>query len=493
MSLIRKLAGETAIYGVSNVMNRLLNYIIVTPYLTRVFDQNQDAYGIHGLMYAFAAFLMVLLTYGMETAFFRFASASENREKSFSTATLSLLATTIGFVALIVLFAGDIASQLTTRNDAIFVVFFAFIIGFDVLVAIPFARLRLDNRPIRFAVLKAINILVNGLLILFFLEGCPWLIQKGVAWAETIYDADYKLHYVFIANLAASFVTLLLLLPAYFKIRLVFDRILWQKMFRYAAPLLIVGIAGMINQLADRYLLKELLPGTLEENLQQLGIYNACVKIAVLMSLFTQAFKFAAEPFFFRHANRDDAREVYAQVAQAFAIVGSLAFLVVMLYLDLFQILIAASYREGLTIVPILLLAYLFLGLYYNFSVWYKLTDKTHIGAYIATAGAVVTLTLNIILIPKIGYMGSAWAAFACFGFMTILSAIVGKKYYPVPYKIGNMMSVIVLAVGIYVLAEWVQPFEGTLAHLVNGAWVLLYLGAVYLIDRKFFKEVFGV
>ncbi|MEN0007085.1 MAG: oligosaccharide flippase family protein [Bacteroidota bacterium] len=490
MSLIRKLAGETIIYGGSTVFNRLLNYIIVTPYLTRVFAEEQEEYGIHGIMYAFAALLMVVLTYGMETAYFRFASKQEHREKSFGTASISLLFSTVVFVALILLCAEDIAGLLTFATDAPYVRYFALLIGFDVLAAIPFAKLRMDNRPIRFGLLKGINILVNGGFLLFFLELCPWLIEQGNSFAASIYDDDSKLHYIFLANLLASFVTFLLLLPIYFRAKLTFDRALWQQMFRYASPLIIVGIAGMINQVADRYLLKELLPGTTLENIRQVGIYTACVKIAVLMSLFTQAFKFAAEPFFFRHADRADAKNIYAQVGYAFAIVGSVAFLVVMLFLDVFQILIEESYREGLSIVPVLLLAYLFLGLYYNFSVWYKLTDKTHIGAYISVVGAVITLSLNVWLIPSLGYMGPAWAAFACFGTMTILSAIIGRQYYPIPYRFWNMLAVILLAVGIYSLAFWLRPEQKTQAYLLNVAWVAVYLILVYSLDRKFFGDL---
>lgn len=492
MSFIKKLASETAIYGVSNILNRLLNFIIITPYLTRVFRDTQGEYGIHGLMYAFAGFLMVMLTYGMETAFFRFGNKAENKALAFSTASISLLVSTLFFVSGLVFFSPSIAGILTRPEDAIYVVYFAFIIGFDVLGAIPFALMRLDNRPIRFAIIKTINILVNGGCILFFLEICPLLMENGVAWAGDIFQPGRELHYVFIANLVASAVTLLLLLPYYFKIKLAFDRALWLKMIRYAMPLVVVGIAGMINQLADRYLLKELLPGTLEENLIQLGIYNACIKIAVLMSLFIQAFRYAAEPFFFSHSEHKDARKIYAQVGQAFALVGSIGFLVIMLYLDFFKHLIASTYWEGLKIVPVLLLAYLFLGLYYSLSVWYKLTDKTHLGAYISLIGAVITLSLNFILIPKMGYMGAAWAAFSCFGVMMVVSYGMGQRYYAVPYPVGRMVGYVVLAVTIYGISYGVgvsieMEILGKTAF--HTGLIVVYLGGIVALERKKLKR----
>ena len=488
MSFIKKLAGETAIYGISNILNRLLNFIIITPYLTRVFENAREEYGIHGLMYAFAGFLMVLLTYGMETAFFRFGNKAENKLEAFSTASISLIISTIIFVSALSVFSPSIAAILTEGSDAIYVIYFAFIIGFDVLTAIPFALMRLNNQPLRFALIKTINILVNGGFILFFLELCPILVKNGVDWASTIYQPGRELHYVFIANLVASAVTLLLLLPAYLKIKWVFNQVLWTKMIHYAMPLVVVGIAGMVNQLSDRYLLKELLPGTLTENLEQVGIYNACIKIAVLMSLFIQAFRYAAEPFFFSHSEHQAARNIYAQVGQAFALVGSIGFLVITLYIDFFKHLIASTYWEGLGIVPILLLAYLFLGLYYSLSVWYKLTDRTKMGAYISVAGAAITISMNFLLIPKIGYMGSAWAAFCCFAFMTVVSYWLGQKYYPVPYSVGRILAYIIIAVliygiSIYFKALLADSFWWTIA--VNTSLLLGYFIMIFILEKE--------
>jgi|APTNR8051073442_1049403.scaffolds.fasta_scaffold00768_9 O-antigen/teichoic acid export membrane protein len=484
MSLLKKLAGETAIYGGATILSHLLNFIIITPYLTRILEGKRDEYGVHGLMYAFAGLLMVFLTYGMETAFFRFGRQQEDRERAFSTASISLLGSTAFFATLMFVFSPDIAGLLTERSDALYVVYFTLILGFDVLCAIPFARLRMENRPMRFAMLKVVNVVVNGALIVFFLEIGP-LFAKGNGPLSEIYVPGRELHYVFIANLIASVVTFIMLLPWWRRVNWQFDRALWRKMMRYALPLVVVGISGMINQLSDRFLLKELLPGDLKGNLDQLGVYNACIKIAVLMNLFTQAFKYAAEPFFFSHADRSDARQLYAQVGQAFALAGGFAFLGIMLYLDYFQYLIAGSYREGLVIVPITLLAYLFLGIYYNFSAWYKLTDQTHIGAYISVGGAVVTLAVNIVLIPRIGYAGSAWASLACFGFMMVAGYLLGQRYYPIPYPIGRMALYISLAVGMYLLSEATKVEDQILRTVINTGWMGFYLLLVYGMERK--------
>jgi len=485
---IRKLAKETVIYGGSTVLNKVLNLILVAPYLTRVFDDDQGEYGIHGLMYAFAGFLLVILTYGMETAFFRFGNEQEKRSKAFSTAAISLLVSTIGFVSLIILFSPSIAGFLTEPQDSAYVVYFALIIGFDTLVAIPFASLRLENRPIRFGIFKMINVLVNALVMLFLLEAVPRWLSGTDGWGDW-YDPDKKLHYVFIANLVASAVTFLLFLPYYRRLRGGFDRTLWKKMFRYAIPLVVVGIAGMINQLADRYFLKEWLPGTYEENIELLGIYVACIKIAVLMNLFTQGFKFAAEPFFFRNASRADATKIYAEVGQAFTLVGSVAFLGLMLYIDIAKHIVASSYHSGggLAVVPILLIAYLLLGLYYNFAIWYKLKDKTHIGAWIACGGAVLTITSNYFLIPQWGLVGAAWSALFCFLSMCIACYWIGRRYYPVPYPIGKMLTYLAIAIALYGVSEWVRPFLENLPLrlLINTGILALYAGFIFMIERN--------
>ena len=491
LSLLKKLAGETAIYGVSSILSRLLHYVILTPFFTRIFLQGE--YGVVSDMYTWAALLLVIFTYRMETAFFRFGSVNDDMERSFSTASISLLVSTVVLAALFVASAQPIANWLKYPDHSEYVIWFAFIIAFDALAAIPFARLRLENKPIRFALIKTLNILINIFFLFFFLEWCPALIDSGWQWLENIYDADNRITYVFISNFIASGVVLLMLSPLYLKIRFRFDKVLWKRMVVYAAPLIIVGIAGVINQLIGIPMIKELASDDLEYNKNLMGIYSAAAKLAVLMNLFTQAFNYAAEPFFFRNAAREDKEIIYAQVGQAFTLVGSLAFLAIMLYLDVIQYFLGADFRGGLGIVPYLLMAYLFLGLYYNFSIWYKLADRTIIGGIIATIGAVITLSLNYILIPQISYFGPAWSAVACYGFMALASYWTGKKYYPIPYPMGRMIIYILSAIGIYAASVGIHmQLELTLIPtlIINTLFLLIWLTGIGVLEKKQLKRI---
>lgn len=474
LSLLKKLAGETAIYGTSSILSRLLHYVILTPYFTRVFAQGE--YGVVSDLYTWAALLLVLFTYRMETAFFRFGSREGDLEKSYSTAAISLIASTVVLSALFILSADVIATWLKYPGHPEYVVWFALIIGLDALTAIPFARLRLENRPLRFAIIKTLNIVINILFIFLFLEVGPWLIEQGWSGLEGFYRWESRITYVFIANFLASGAVLLLLSPLLLKMQWAFDRALWRRMFVYAAPLIIVGIAGVINQLIGIPMIKELASGDLAYNIRMMGVYSAATKIAVLMNLFTQAFNYAAEPFFFKNAGRADKDRVYAQVGQAFALIGSLVFLGIMLYLDVIQYFLGRDFREGLGVVPLLLLAYIFLGLYYNFSIWFKLADRTAIGGWIATGGSAITIGLNIWLIPIYGYYGPGWAALACYLFMALASYWTGQKYYPIPYPIGRILAYILSALAFFGISLAVDKAmaPGLVAKLALNTGLLL-------------------
>ncbi len=512
MSLLKKLAGETVIYGLGNIAGRVLNFIILTPYLTRQFTTGE--YGVFSTLYAYAAFLMIVFTYRMETAFFRFASQAEQDDKSsdeaidtalkprkkpntntFSTATLSLLTTSLLLVSLLIAFAQPIANFIKYPEQKEYIIWFAMIIGFDALSAIPLARLRLESRPIYFVAAKLTGIIVNVIFILFFLEICPKLAETGNALAQAVYSTENRVGLVFVANMMGSAATLLLLLPLYLKTKLVFDKTLWTSMLRYSAPLIAVGLAGMVNEVADRILLQRLLPGTSEYVESQIGIYGACYKFAILMALFTQAFNYAAEPFFFRNANRADAKQVYGQVAQAFTLIGCLAFLGIWLYIDIFKILVHEDYYEGIKIVPVLLLANVCLGLYYNFAIWYKLTDKTHIGAYIAGAGAVVTIALNLALIPLIGYMGSAWATLAAYATMCVLCYLLGQKHYTIVYPIRKMLTYLSIAIALYFVSVPIRATYGGGSWVVYGTNTLILMTFILIIafiERTVIRDLFN-
>jgi len=491
MSTLKKLAGETAIYGIGSILSRLLHWVILTPYFTRIFLQGE--YGVVQEFYTYAALLMVLFTYRMETAFFRFGSKEEGFERPFSTASFSLLISTILLVTFFLIASRPIADWLQYPDHREYVIWFTFIIAFDALAAIPFARLRLENRPVRFATLKTLNIVINIAFIFLFLEVIPWLIGRGWSGLEAFYDGEERISYVFISNMIASLCILLLLLPSYRRIRLVFDRSLWREMVRYAWPLLIAGMAAVVNQLIGNPMLKFLASGDIDANLRQVGIFGAAAKLAVIMNLFTTAFNYAAEPFFFRNANRDDSQTIYAQVGQGFAFVGSIVFLGIVLYIDLIQYFLGRDFREGLGIVPILLLANLCLGLYYNFSIWFKLSDQTRFGGYIAVIGAIITIGLNFLLIPRIGYYGPAWAALACYGFMALASYVTGQRYYPIYYPMGRIFAYIGLAVGGYLLSQAARPWlDGQLAPtlLVNTGILLLYLLLLLWIERRQLQQL---
>jgi O-antigen/teichoic acid export membrane protein len=493
MSLLKKLAGETAIYGTSSILSRLLNFVILTPLLTREFEEG--GYGIVSDLYAWAALLMVLFTYRMETTFFRFGNRKEDLERSYATASFSLIASTSVFLTLFWVLAPEIAAWLQYPDHPEYVRWFALIIAFDTLAAIPFARLRLENRPIYFAVVKTLNIVVNIAFVYFFFRVCPWLSERGYEWAAALFREEYKVGYVVISNLIASTSVLLLLIPEYRKLRWQFDGVLWRRMMRYAAPLIIVGIAGVINQLVGIPMLKRFASDDLSYNLAMAGTYGAAAKLAVLMNLFTQAFNYAAEPFFFRHSEREDKATVYAQVGQGFALVGSLAFLGIMLYMDIVKYYLGEDLRGGIGVVPLLLLAYLMLGLYYNFSIWYKLADRTGIGGYIAVGGSIITISLNYWLIPQQEYMAPGWAALACYTFMAGVSYWTGQRYYPIHYPIGRMLTYILVAVGLYGVSLYaaaaLQPaFWAGLA--LNTVFMLLYLSFLALLEREQLRHLVG-
>ena len=492
MSLLKKLAGDTAIYGVSSILSRILNFLVMTYYLTGAFPPEE--YGVYSEMYAYVSILIIFFTYRMETAFFRFGSRDGNLDRAFSTGSVALFITTIILTILLVLAAPVIGPLLDSSNYQKYLIWFAFIVAFDALVALPFARLRLTDRPVKFALLKTLSILVNIVSLFFFLEGLPRLIDGGWNGGAAVYDPNDRIKYVFIANFIGSAVTLLFLLPDYLKIKFDFDKALLKKMLIYAAPLIVVSLAAAVNQQLNIPLVKFL--ATDDETLAKVivGEYSACFKIAMLMSLAIQAFNYAAEPFFFNQSGKKNSKKTYADVGQAFALAGSFIFLGILLYLDIFKHLIRDSnYWVALRVVPILLLANFFLGLYYNFSIWYKLRDRTIMGAYISVAGSMITLGLNFLLIPKIGYMGAAYTAMTCYAFMAAASYLTGQRYYPVPYPIRKMLTYISLAVLTYFLSEFLKnncEISTPILLLINTGLLIAYALMIGFIERDLIKNL---
>ncbi len=429
---------------------------------------------------------MVILTYGFETAYFRFSQKQENKSSTFSTAFISLAASALVFTSILMFFAPAVAEWIQLPGKKNYIYLIGGILLFDVLSVIPFAQLRLESKATKYAGIKILNILVNVILNTALL----WIIPFGFSIlpenAAEIKGLDIGL--ILMANLAASLITFFVLMPSVFKQNLKFDAQLWKKMWSYAWPLLLVGIAAMINEVLDRILLKFLLEGDQEYVDGQIGIYNACYKLAILMTLFTQAYRMAVEPFFFRAAEEKNAKTQYAKLMNYFVAGGALIFLGVMFFIDLFKYLIPnPDYWEGLKVVPILLLANFLLGIYYNLSVWYKLTDKTIFAAIISIAGAGLTVIANLILIPKIGYMGSAWATLGAYALMTLLSYFLGRKHYRVPYNLNSIFITVLIAAAFFALDLFVFSKIENISLLYGLRILLLFVlgGWIFVQFRK--------
>lgn len=460
MSALKRFLGQTAIYGLSSIVGRLLTYFLVPLY---TYNLPTGEYGMVTELFSYVAILFALLTYGMETTFFRFSETEKNKDQVVSTSSISLLVTSLIFLTLAWTFRTQIAQSIGYEAHQHFINWFIIIIGFDALSAIPFAYLRQKNKAVRFVSLKLVNIFVNLGLNLFFILYCPKVIAEGEGhflfnWINSFFEADHLVQYIFISNLVASGLTFVLLLPIYKYVKLGFNTAIWKKMMPYALPILIVNIAGLIPISLDKILLPILYSGGREAGMQQLGIYGANAKIAVIMLLFIQTFRYAADPFFFSEAKNKDAKQTYATVMHWFVIFGSLIFLGAMFFIDIIQYFIGNDYRQGIVVVPILLMGNLMLGIYYNLSFWYKLTNKTMYGAWFSIIGAIVAIALNFILVPKFGMLGSAWSVFIAYLIPAILSFIIGRKHYPIPYKVISMIAYPIIVVALYVLSfqlEW--------------------------------------
>lgn len=487
MSQVKKLAGETIVYGLGSILPKILNFFLLAPYLTRVLDK--ENFGIHGIIYAYVALLISIFTLRLETAYFRFATNGGNKEKAFTSGFTMIFIFSI--IATLVIFSNAqlIASWLTGPEDARYIRWFAFILLFDALAALPFARLRLENKALKFSLIKIVNVLISTSLILIYLSLFPNLENTSlVEGFPFYYSPSKKLDYVFIANLVASAAVLLFLVPQLLKTRLSIDKNLLKKMLLYSSPLILVGIAAAINQVFDRVFVSQLLEKG--NALKTSGAYNGAAKVAVIMSLFATAFNYAAEPFFFKSYKGDESTTAYAVILKAFTIAGCIVFLGISLFLDQAMYLIGKDYRNVSDIVPILLMAYLFLGIYYNISIWYKLKDKTYMGAIIAMTGALITILSNIILIPKIGYIGAAWSALICYFTMCIFAYITGQKNLAIPYDVRNLLIYIGGSVAVYLLGNWIDQLSfSLLVNLSLKALLLLsFIGYAFIRDREIIR-----
>jgi len=404
-------------------------------------------YGETTILLAYMVFFNVILSYGMETSFFRFYNSEDNKKNVVETSTISIFWTSIGFLFLALFFRNTLSGWINVEVE--FVTYAIWILVLDALVIVPFSKLRAEQRPVVYAVIKIANVVINMLLNLFFLLYLPQIAQNHPdTLVATIYVEDFQVGYIFMANLIASLATFLVLSPNYLRVKWHFDFELWKRMIRYGFPILIAGIAFAVNEHLDKIILEHLLPKDIGK--AQVGAYAACYKLGLFMVLFATAFRLGIEPFFFSHAKNENAKQTYAVITKFFVIFGSLILLTVIVFADLLKMIMIKdeSYWEAMRVVPLIILANFFLGIYNNLSVWYKLTDKTKIGAYISIVGALLTLVLNYLLIPKYSYMGSAIGTIIAYGSMMVISYVLGNKYYPVPYdmkKIGGYLGISIL------------------------------------------------
>ena len=460
MSGIKKLAGQTLWYGVPKIVSRFLNYGL-TLLGFRLFDavNTSDLTQV----YAVIPFMNIVFTYGLETSYFRFAQ-NKDRAILYNTLNFSLIGTTILFTVLMFLFKGSLTNFIELQDHPEFVTWMIWIIFFDTLAVIPLAKLRLEERPRKYAFINVATVFINILLVIFFLFICKGAHDRGEnSFLAFLYNPEIGVGYFIISNLIASAVSLLFLYKEISVIRFKFDKGLWNEVMLYSYPLIIVGFGGMINEMLSRLIYRKVLDTSSTAHLiqvkKELGIFGANYKLAVLITIFIQIFRLAAEPFFFNQSKNEDAPKMYARVMKFFVIACCFMFLGISLFLDFWKLLIASKfkeYAEGIHIVPILALGSVFLGIYYNLSVWYKLTNRNMTGAYITIIGAIITLVLNIVLIPDYRYTGSASATFICYAFMMISSYILGQKYYPIPYAKKKLLTYIGICVLIYVFHEYI-------------------------------------
>lgn len=482
MSVLKTVYKQTFIYGLATVVPRMLSFLLVRLHTDKSVLENVADYGDVSIIFAYFVLFNVILAYGMETAFFRFFNKEPSKAKVLSTATISIIASSLGFLGLGLLFQQQIADL--THIHVNYITLVVWTLFLDALVIIPFAYLRAQGKPIKYTAIKLTNVVVNLALNIFLLVYLKALSADNSIW-DSIYIANFEVSYIFIANLVASAVTLLILLPFYFKINYKIDTVLWKKMLRYALPVLVSGVAFSVNETFDRVLLERLLPESIAKT--SVGMYSACYKLALFMMLFATAYRLGIEPFFFSQSKTKDATKNYAKILEFFVICGALILLIVVVFVDVLKLILIPNeaYWEAMKVVPILLLAYLFLGIYHNLSVWYKITDRTKFGAYISVIGAGITLLVNLMFITSFNYMASAMATLAAYFSMTLLSYYFGRKHYPIPYNIKKISIYLILAISLSALSF----YQFRAQYLIGSALIGILLLIIWQNEKATIKQ----
>jgi O-antigen/teichoic acid export membrane protein len=476
---------DTAIYGVSSIVGRFLNWCLVPLYTCML---PAEEYGVVTFVYSVVALALVILTYGMETGFFRFANHERWKDpmEVYSTALVSIAVSSTVFMLAVALCLPEATTLMECGEHQSFVMMMAVCVAVDAFTAIPFSYLRFKNRPMRFAFLKLTNIAVNIGLNVFFILVCPWLQKTAPSTISWFYDPTFSVGYIFLANLISSLLTLVMLIPELRGFKWKFNRRLWLEMLVYSAPLLVLGIAGIMNQTLDKIMYPKLVTYDHTQAMADLGIYGANYKIAIVMVMFIQAFRFAYEPFIFAQSKEksEDKTRAYSDAMKYFVIFAMFIFMGVMFYIDILKYFISSNYFDGLKVVPIIMAGEFFFGVFFNLSVWYKLTDRTIWGMWLSLMGLAVTVGLNFALVPRFGYMGCAWAAFTCYGTMMIVSYFVGQAKYPIDYNIKRLAFYVAVAAAFYVIGLYVAVFPSALVNYAVRA-VLLAAYVAIVVRRE--------
>ena len=481
LNALKKFFKDTLIYGIAAVLPRVINFLLVRVHTDALPANN---YAENTNFYIWAALFSVLLTFGMETAFFRFYKSEEKKDTLISTAFISVFFLAIFFVFMAFLFSDFFTQIFDFGGNPLQLKLLIGILAIDTLAVIPFAYLRASNRPIKYAIIKLINVGVIVSINLVFLKFIPQFLNEGKSipqLLENAFNSTYIVNFIFIANIVGSAISFLLLLPYLLKFNWNFNIVLLKKMLSYSWPIAIAGVAYVINENLDKILIGKMI----DKN--TMGIYAACYKLAIFMNLYIMAFRLGAEPFFFNHSNHKNAKEIYARILNYFIIIGSLVFVGIVVFIDfLKQLFINQQYWEAIIIVPIILLANLFLGIYHNLAIWYKLTDKTRYAMLFSITGALITIILNLVLIPKIGFIASAWATLAAYGTMMVLSYFIGKKHYPVPYNLKKSGSYLIASIFISFIS-----FEFFRENYIVSTGLVLVFGVLIFWNEK--KELLAI
>lgn len=481
MNALKRFFQDTIIYGIAAVLPRVINFLLVKVHTDAL---PADSYAVNSDFYIWAALFAVLLTFGMETAFFRFYNTENKKDALVSTSFISMLFTSLIFILVVAAFFNFFEHFFDFDNNPLRLKLFVGILALDTISMIPFAYLRVTNRPIRYAIIKLANVGVIVIINLLFLKYIPYFLSQGIelpSFIENSFNSTSKVNFIFIANILGSAISFLLLIPYLLKFKFQFDVVLLKKILTYSWPIMVAGLAYVINENLDKFLIKRMIGAT------EMGIYSACYKLAIFMNLYILAFRLGAEPFFFNQADKKNAKETYAKIMNYFVIIGALVLIGIVVYIDLLKHFINPNYWGALKIVPVVLLANLFLGIYYNLAIWYKLTDKTRYGMYFSILGAIITIVLNLIFIPIIGIMGAAYTTLIAYAGMTFISFLVGKKYFPVPYNLKKMTIYLVASIVICTISF--SYFRSN--FWVSTLFIIVFSGIIYKNEKDDLLKIF--